>query len=635
MKKILSMLILSNIIMTSTFTDVFAAKLKKSDLPPEILRKVAAKEIPDSVFDYLLDQEFTTEQFYFILDSGISVDSLKILMNHGADQNIIESVIDLKISQENVEYLLEDLGLPLDVFRSLLDLKISNSNIDELVGFELDLNEFRLLTELKISNESIEKLVDLGISISCFKTLLDLRVCDDDLKKILKLNLKLSHLKNFIRLELRPAKLKIILEMNLSREEFIKFTNRMSAVSAKYLNDVNRNYDLNFDDVAYCFIHDLDFRQMKIRNNIIREIRSKAGITLEKKFFDIQEATWRQDNVRMSEDEMRTRIRELAPGSGFDRFVFSRTTEYTSRYDCLSAEQKNQLRLILSLEDEIICNEDCHAKIQAIFSDHENMCSNRLSYIIFEASAVIDELKGIDGESVPANLTKYRNALAEELLCKPYPDYEHLYLGFVQAGYGAENQLKYRSELKNIWAVSMQELSPETYLIISDIVLDKDFIIEVMSDLFSLDSIKKVYIDSIKDNMAFQKALEKKDVSFDDYEKFTKRKQILRKSLEKLSKNNGFNSMSEFLDSALKKELSDKDKKMFEDFKMWYNGEIKLSIEDIVKMMISLLSEMDFENYDEFPEFGEVESYEKNILAEKFIDDLFNNKYMTRCRTVN
>ena len=630
MKKILSMLLVSNVVMPSIFTSVSAVKLTKSDLSTDILRKVETKKISSNVLDYLLKEEVTQEQLNSILDSDISNESLAMLMKNGADKNVIESVIDLKISQKNMEYLFEDLDFPMDLFRALLDLKISGNNLNKLENLELSLEEYKLLIDLKISDESIKKLTDLMVSENCFKTLLDLRICDDDLKKILSLNLRLTSFEDFIRLELRPAKLKAILEMNLSREEFTKFVDKMISIPPKYLKDIDRDYDLDFCDLVYCFVHDLEFNQMKIRKDIIRKIRTKKGILLEDKFFDLQEPTWRQNNVQMSEYEMGMRIRELVPNSGFDNFVFGEDR----RYDRISEDQRNQLKLILSLEDEIICDEDCCAKIQAIFSDHEDMCPNRLSSIIFEASAVIDEFKGIDNGSISAILTKYRNALAEELTCKPHQGYESLYTGFVQDGYGAEYQLKYKSELKGIWAISMPKLTQNTYYTISDIVIDEDFIAEVMYRLFSLDSIKKTYVDSINDDAAFQRAVEKRDVSFDDYEKFTNRQQILKEKFETIAKSEDFNSMTDFLNSTLEKELSDKDKKMFENFKAWYEGESKLSVEDIVETIVAVLSEMNFEDYKEFPEFGEIKSYEKNILAEKFVEDLFNNKYIKKCRTM-
>ncbi len=318
---------------------------------------------------------------------------------------------------------------------------------------------------------------------------------------------------------------------------------------------------------------------------------------------------------------------EIDPESTFADFIFEKWgSDQLTRYEKLSEEQKELLRRILSKTEEIKQNEGCLIAVKELLNDHEDACSNRAVQIVERAADVLDSFLGDFGKVEDIVLMSMKKKGLEKLFEVEHKGFEAQYASFKDEVYGAENVLRYKSVLSQVIGVPMSDLSEYQRLTLEDISIDKNFVVEVLNEEFSLDPIKEGFLEILER----PELMERYECNVDEYV-------VLR----------GKDSLKETLKMILEKAeasqegLSEAEKNKIEQYSQWYEEGTRLPIKDIIDLVgqVSVIAEA--YGLDEC-ECGNDKNKKKlitqltkneegkKILAENFVNRLCEEGYLEK-----
>lgn len=501
-------------------------------------------------------KEWGMLNFKNICQSNFTNETIKRLIQLNLNKDQITTLIKRDFTDRDINLILDKNIID---FNLALDTKISNKNIISYISSDALIRSLinKIMEVSGLNEQEAEKL------LFAYNEFIFTKIPDNLFTQFLQLDVNdFSYV--ICTLKAVPS----IIECLKSEMDSKKLVYSVYFLEAAYKNlnrDIESCYKLSLDiqDELYSkIIEQMSPYDMMIRQDLIRRIYCKEHVKLKNKFFTKSVSSWRETPVNMSESDIRNAIKEIAPESHFDEYLFEKSKyDDMSRYEGIGFDYQKLLQRILLLKDEIISNKECHDFILGQFYNQDSeACKNRLINIIYLCAKTIDYYYQ-KSNFISKILTNYRLDLVEKIFTEKYLGYENFYEAFNNASFGAENMIAYRQALEMPFAIPLSSLSPSTEDDILGISLDQDFIIMALSENYFKTPLKEYFKNALNDDKVMKQALSFFKISIRDYFRmfrnktsdfYLKRADILIKTAEEKNALDCFANGSEYVKNLKK-----------------------------------------------------------------------------------
>lgn len=569
--------------------DLSGIEFKKDDLYKLLSR--CEKGLSVETIKILVNSGITIKNFLNLLKSDFDTGTVNKFLENGASSEVV-GICAEKFKKEFVDWAVPQ-KLNVKSIAELAQRNFSEKVIKILIEKNFDLNQ-RYWQNSQVSGECVEKLMILEKADLIY---LVINLSNSECTCLLKGLDQKQYLEKFIELMRKYGveNVKILLNQNFSWKVFNQIT--------KCIDKFAKDYDIELIDILKCLESGLDFEDIEIRFGILQTVREAQRLDLRHKFFKKSQISWRSKfaNVEMDENEIKERIRDLAPDSKFENFLFTEWYDDSgTRFERMNLDAKQLLRSVLAAKEEIKQNQECLLSIQSLFGDYQDACPNRGIDIIASAARALDEYLGCD------NLTEYilqlfRNEAWEGVINSGRQDkYSKIRDGFWNGTFGAENRLVYGYVVRNAWGINAP--APTEFGYINP---NKEFIKDALAEEISVEKIEEHFKAVLKtEEHIFLKALEFYDFNLNEY--------ALIKNLDKdyLKR-----TLESFIDTLKlqdeKEEWKQTVEEQFGDIIRFCNGDC-FKLEEISSRINQLFDF--YKSYDEkVDSFENIESYFKSF----------------------